>query len=236
MRRMLMTTVLTSLMISSQVLAQKYFCESLCHTPEFTCIKIKPHDSWETLFPDPRQQDFLRRLNRMNTRLKPGMTIAIPKNLDNLTIYDISPFPRYIESTGEKTVYVNQSQLAWGAYDNTGKLVWWGPISAGSGNCRNKEENCTTPQGEFRAIRKQDIDCVSTVFPVNADGTVGGAIMPYCIHFFRGYALHGSDSVPGYNASHGCVRMFIEDAKWLNEEFIDVPGTGLTGTRVIIVK
>ncbi len=58
--------------------------------------------------------------------------------------------------------------------------------------------------------------------------------MPYCMHFFMGYALHGSDQVPGYAASHGCVRMFIEDARWLNEEFIDVAGPQQLGTRIII--
>jgi N-acetylmuramoyl-L-alanine amidase len=28
-------------------------------------------------------------------------------------------------------------------------------------------------------------------------------------YFYRGYALHGSTSVPTYAASHGCVRMTI---------------------------
>jgi hypothetical protein len=28
--------------------------------------------------------------------------------------------------------------------------------------------------------------------------------------------------------------MFIEDARWLNEEFVDVPGGGMRGTRVIL--
>ena len=59
--------------------------------------------------------------------------------------------------------------------------------------------------------------------------------MPYCMHFFRGYALHGSSTVPGYRASHGCIRMFIEDARWLNEEFIDIPYSDeYKGTKVII--
>lgn len=75
---------------------------------------------------------------------------------------------------------------------------------------------------------------MSTVFPRRADGNDGGALMPYCMHFFRGYALHGSYDVPGFRASHGCVRMFIEDARWLNEEFIDLPGDGMKGTRVVI--
>lgn len=51
--------------------------------------------------------------------------------------------------------------------------------------------------------------------------------MPYCMFFKGGYAIHASD-VPGYNASHGCVRVFYEDAEWLNREFADI------GTSVIV--
>jgi lipoprotein-anchoring transpeptidase ErfK/SrfK len=46
--------------------------------------------------------------------------------------------------------------------------------------------------------------------------------------------MHGSYTVPGYRASHGCVRMFNEDAQWLNKEFITLPGGGKRGTRVIV--
>ena len=162
------------------------------------------------------------------------MTIAVPKNLDRLTIYDVSPFPRYIESDGEKTIYVSQEKLAWGAYDDKGELLWWGPLSSGSGHCRGLDGTCITPSGSFRVIRKQDIDCISTAFPLRSNGESGGAEMPYCMHFFRGYALHGSDTVPGYRASHGCVRIFVEDARWLNEEFVDLPGSGMKGTRVVV--
>ncbi|EEZ94128.1 enhanced entry protein EnhA [Legionella longbeachae D-4968] len=176
----------------------------------------------------------VKRINRMNIALRPGLTIAVPKNIDRLTIYDVSPFPRYIESNGEKTIYVSQKKLAWAAYDQDGELLWWGPISSGIGKCPGVLGGCTTPTGSFRIIRKQDIDCVSTVFPRRADGNDGGALMPYCMHFYRGFALHGSYELPGYRASHGCVRMFIEDARWLNEEFIDLPGGGMKGTRVVI--
>ncbi len=60
--------------------------------------------------------------------------------------------------------------------------------------------------------------------------------MPYCMYFHKGFALHGSDDIPGYRASHGCVRMFIEDAKWLNQEFVEVGNdkTQLIGTKVVI--
>lgn len=46
-------------------------------------------------------------------------------------------------------------------------------------------------------------------------------------YFYRGWAIHGSNSVPGYPASHGCVRVTRSDAKWLLKQ-INV------GTRLYI--
>lgn len=225
---------LTIFVFSSTVWSATLFSEKLCQQPDYTCLKIKAGETWNSLFPNEEQLDIVKRVNRMNIRLRPGITIAVPKNLERLTIYDVSPFPRYIESTKEKSVYVSQKQLAWGAYDEEGELVWWGPISSGDTKCRGVHGGCTTPSGAFRIIRKQDIDCVSTAFPRRADGNNGGAEMPFCMHFFRGYALHGSEQVPGYRASHGCVRLFTEDARWLNEEFVDLPSGDMKGTRIII--
>lgn len=208
--------------------------ETLCNDPDYYCITIKNGQTWSNLFSDSETRDIVRRVNRMNVKFRAGMIIAVPKNLDRITIYDVSPFPRYIESDGEKTIYISQEKLAWGAYDEDGELLWWGPISSGSDSCKGVIGGCTTPTGSYRIIRKQDIDCISTAFPRRADGNNGGAEMPFCMHFFRGYALHGSEDVPGYRASHGCIRMFTEDARWLNEEFVDLPGGGQKGTRVII--
>lgn len=229
--RILLPMVLTIFCSSS--FAIPTYGQKLCNAADFFCIKVKSGETWDSLFPIEEEQDIVRRINRMNTRLRTGMIIAVPKNIDRLTIYDVSPFPRYIKAPGEKTIYVSQKHLAFGAYDDQGELLWWGPISSGVDHC-NVRDGCNTPTGHFRVIRKQDIDCVSTVFPRRANGESGGALMPYCMHFFRGYALHGSYDVPGYRASHGCVRMFIEDARWLNEEFIDLPGEGMIGTRVVI--
>ena len=222
------------LFVQEPTCALTRFGETLCQLPEYTCIKIKPGETWETLFENEENRDIVRRVNRMNIDLRAGMTIAVPKNLSRLTIYDVAPFPRYIESAGEKVIFVSQQKLAWAAYDENGQLLWWGPLSSGSGRCKGLDGPCITPSGSFRIIRKQDIDCVSTAFPRHYDGINGGAEMPYCMHFLRGVALHGSDSVPGYRASHGCVRLFIEDARWLNEEFIQLPGVGVKGTRVIV--
>lgn len=214
--------------------SQARYGESLCKDPDYTCIKIKKGENWGNLFPNPEAEDMVRRINRMNITLRVGMTIAIPKNLDYLTIYDVSPFPRYIEAEGEKTIFVSQKKLAWGAYNEEGELLWWGPISSGKDGCIKQKGGCSTPAGSYRIIRKQDSSCISSAYPRRANGQNGGAEMPFCMHFFRGYALHGSATVPGFRASHGCVRLFTEDARWLNEEFIDLPGNGSKGTRVII--
>lgn len=211
------------------------FSETLCNSPDYKCHQVVNGESWESLFPDIVEADMVRRVNRMNVRLKPGMLIAVPNNLDKITIYDVSPFPRYIHPAGEKVIYIDQQKLAWGAYDPEGQLVWWGPISSGSGHCGKLDGFCLTPTGSFRVVRKQDYDCISTVFPRNPDGTMGGAEMPYCVHFWRGYALHGSEEVPGYRASHGCIRLFVEDAQWLNQEFVELPGAGgFKGTKVVV--
>jgi len=53
--------------------------------------------------------------------------------------------------------------------------------------------------------------------------------MPYCMRFYKGYALHGSYQVEDYDASHGCVRMIPSSAKWLSDNFVDI------GTTVIIL-
>ena len=60
--------------------------------------------------------------------------------------------------------------------------------------------------------------------------------MPYCMFFHKGFALHGSDDIPGYRASHGCVRMFTRDAKWLNEEFVEISSerNNFLGTKVVV--
>jgi len=44
-------------------------------------------------------------------------------------------------------------------------------------------------------------------------------------YFYRGWAIHGSNSVPGYPASHGCIRVTRTDAKYLLKQ-INV-GTGV---------
>jgi L,D-transpeptidase ErfK/SrfK len=203
----------------------RYYNARLCNmTNEYTCHHVKRHETWERLFPNPTQQDIVMRVNRMGIQLEPGMRIAIPKNLDNASAMQFAPFAQQISPPGERIVIVSTSEQAWGAYDQNGVLLRWGPTSTARGYCPDIGHGCHTALGKFAVYEKQGKGCFSTKYPVGR----GGAPMPYCMFFHGGFALHGSYEVPGYNASHGCVRMMVDDAKWLNEEFVEI------GTPVIV--
>ncbi len=216
---------LIGILLPGGVLAKSYG-QSICENADYTCHKVIKGESWQTLFSDNEQRTLVKKINRMNTALQNGMIIAIPKNL-NESLLNFAPFPHKIESKGNKLIKVDLSDLAWGAYDNEGNLVNWGPVSGGKSYCPDIGRGCQTIKGSFTVFDKKGEDCKSSRFPVGR----GGAPMPYCMHFHGGYALHGSPTVPGYNASHGCVRMFTDDARWLNHEFVDVGLTKLTVTQ-----
>jgi L,D-transpeptidase ErfK/SrfK len=189
---------------------------TLCKTdPQYTCYKVKKGESWDKLYPDADKKDMMTKLNRTNLSIHKGMIIAVPVKQD-VTVMEIAPMQKQIEAPGEKVIYVSLKQLAWGAYDEQGNLVNWGPVSGGKGYCPDIGRGCHTATGRFAIYNKEGAGCKSTKFPVGR----GGAPMPYCMFFHGGFALHGSYEVPGYNASHGCVRMFVSDAKWLNQEFV----------------
>lgn len=210
-----------------------YYGPGLCVYPEFKCVRVGAGQSWASLFPDAEQRDLVQRLNRTYNYIGAGKEIAVPKDLSQATMFSLSPFPLHIESDNEKQIIIDQEKLAWGAYDENGQLVKWGPVASGSDRCSdNSSPTCRTMTGIFRIFSKEDVRCKSDVFPIGK----GGAKMPYCMYFHKGLAMHGSDDIPGYRASHGCVRMFVQDAKWLNQDFVEVfsEKNNLLGTKVVI--
>jgi len=208
-----------------------YYGKGLCNKPQFECIKLQRGDSWKRLFPDEKQRDLVQRINRSYNSIWAGKVIVIPKNLKTATLLDLSPFPKKIDS-GEKQIIIDQDKLAWGAYDDKGTLLNWGPVSSGRDKCSDSNKACRTMSGIFRMFSKENSHCSSDVFPIGR----GGAPMPYCMYFHKGFAMHGANDVPGYRASHGCVRMFTRDAKWLNEEFVEISTeeNDQKGTKVIV--
>lgn len=212
--------------------AANFYGTALCGYPQYDCIKVTADQSWEKLFPDPAQRDLVQRVNRSYNHLWAGREIAIPRNLQHVTIFDVSPFPTKIDGENEKQIIVDQEKLAWGAYDPQGNLVMWGPISSGRDKCSDSNKSCRTLTGIFRMFSKENERCTSDVFPIGK----GGAKMPFCMYFHKGFALHGSDDIPGQRASHGCVRMFTQDAKWLNQNFVELSSerNNFMGTKVIV--
>jgi L,D-transpeptidase ErfK/SrfK len=223
-----MLVILLGLLLGcySKIVNAEPYRHTLCNQEGISCMQVQDEDTWYSLWPDDRERDVVMRLNRMNVRLRPGMVIAVPDNLNNVDLMDISPFSYQIDPPGRRLVIVDPKRLAWGAYDAGGRLLNWGPASGGQGYCADVGHRCHTPAGSYSVYSKRGYECRSTKFPVGR----GGAPMPYCMFFNGGYALHGSSYVPGYNASHGCIRMFTDDARWLNEDFVGSPKS----TRVVV--
>lgn len=196
------------------------YSEKLCKDEEhFECYKVKHKDSWDSLFPDETQQALVKSINRLGEKLHSGMKLAIPHDLSSATLLEYSPLNREIDPPGERVVVVSIKDMAWGAYEPDGILIRWGPISSARGYCPDIHRGCNTPRGKFEFYQEGGPDCKSTKFPVGR----GGAPMPYCMFFKGGFAMHGSYELPGYNASHGCIRMLVPDAEWLSKDFVD-PG------------
>jgi lipoprotein-anchoring transpeptidase ErfK/SrfK len=136
----------------------------------------------------------------------------------------VNKFPQTRIATGERVFIFDPKLTQWGAYDAEGNLVKSGRASGGRSYCPDIKSKCRTPAGEYAVYRRGSASCKSKKFPVGR----GGAPMPYCTFFNGGYAIHGSYSVPDYNASHGCIRVEPHMAKWLSENFL------FYGTRVIV--
>lgn len=143
-----------------------------------------------------------------------------------------APLPEYISSQQEKVIVVDPNNHVWGAYNARGKLIRWGIATTGSRWCADTKRPCQTKTGTFRIYSLGDPNCVSTKYPLPG----GGAPMPYCMYFNGDQALHGSNDVEYKNASHGCVRIHVSDAKWLRYHFVEGPreSNHFRGTKVII--
>lgn len=82
------------------------------------------------------------------------------------------------------------------------------PVSSGSGSTYQTSSGGTarslTPVGTYAVQRK-----ISGV----REAPLGTLYDP--MYFYQGWAIHGSNSVPAYPASHGCIRVTRSDALWL---------------------
>lgn len=235
-----MRIVILVLLFSSTALARPFdFAVRLCkEQPDvYECIKIKvprgnkkQYYTWEELYPNGNTRHLLQNINRRNTLIWTGHFIARPKkslSLDNLSF---SPLPDTNEYINEKSVVVDLSVLAWGAYEK-GRLIRWGVANGGSKICSDtKLYRCKTPPGEWNILYLKGPVTRSKLYPIECKNHLECGFPMLYMSQFRpsGEGLHGAKWVPGRNASHGCVRVLPKDAWWLNKKFLSV------GTKVIV--
>lgn len=146
------------------------------------------------------EQTTILALSRLDARHIAKDTLVIPDTFaPDLRSY--APFPFYVPSLKEvhKMVFFSYPAQAFAAYEN-GRLVHWGPSSMG-------KKSTPTPTGLFFANWKSR-ESISTVsdewilkwnFNIWNKGGVG----------WHQYAM------PGYPASHSCLRLLEDDAKYL---------------------
>jgi hypothetical protein len=173
------------------------------------------------------QLSVLEKLNRADVvRLSRQRQLVVPAVwYDDETLY--SPFPlRYPAVIRHpKFLVVDQPAQAFAAYE-AGRLVRWGPVSSG-------RQAHPTPDGLFH-LNWRSQGRHSTVNP--------RWFMRWYVNFHntRGLALHEYD-LPGYPASHACIRLLERDAAWMYHwgEVWTLDARGITvlepGTPLLIV-
>lgn len=140
-------------------------------------------------------------LNRKESRyLRVGDTVIVPDTIINdKRAYSV--FPQYFPEAAylNKVVIVSNYYQCWAAFEN-GEQVYFAAANTG------KERTPTYP-GRYGLVFRQKTRLSST------DSTWRMNYY-YNFHPYAGMAFHEYE-MPGYPASHACVRQFRSDAKWL---------------------
>lgn len=150
---------------------------------------------------DSTQQHILCTINRQNeTRILRKSAYWVPTIFSDEAL-QYAPFPKSIDDLSgiKKVILISIRLQAFGLYEN-GNLTYWGAVSTG-------KKSTPTPNGlHFMTFKKK-----VKVSTINEDW-----IMPWYfnIDIYRGIALHEYD-LPGYPASHGCIRMQERDAMYV---------------------
>lgn len=140
-------------------------------------------------------------LNRLDYKNKwRADTLVVPSFFDaDFRVY--SPFPREVKRAEAlpKLVLFSYSMHAFGVYEQ-GKLVRWGPTSMG-----RKESPTKTGLGFANWKKKLAISTSNSDWKLRWNVNVFN---------YAGIGWHQYD-LPGYHASHSCMRLLEEDARWM---------------------
>ena len=172
------------------------------------------------------EQSVILAINRLDLKNKwRADTLMIPDKIDeSLMVY--SPFPKTLEQLKDvtKIILFSYPIQAYALYEK-GNLVKWGPTSMG-------HKTAQTKRGLMFANWKKEL-AISTV---NSSWK-----LPYNfnVHNTLGIGWHQYD-LPGFPASHSCLRLSMDDAKflynWADQWVLNKGGATVkaNGTPVIV--
>lgn len=144
-------------------------------------------------------------------------TLVVPEPLlDDFNAY--SPFPGNVTSASQirKLALFSYAIHAYALYEN-GKLVKWGPTSMG------KKSSPTRLGLGFTNWKKK--------VAISSSNSEWKLRWNFNVFNFQGIGWHQYD-LPGFHASHSCMRLLEEDAQWMyswGEQWI----LGDNGTKVL---
>lgn len=148
-------------------------------------------------------QDRVALLNRMHYLLVVNGSGNISTDKDKIFVpldYSIEPkiLPEFLSGAAnhEKYILIDRRQQYLGLYE-WGNLKYCYPISSGTSN--------STPLIKFVVINMDEVHN-SKIFDQ--------APMDHALHIYNDYFIH-EGIVPGYPASHGCIRIFPLHARFL---------------------
>lgn len=164
-------------------------------------IKKKEWQALKDSFAGAAYLDILNAINRVDSlHLKRLDSILVP---DNYT-YDLKaylPFPARVEGLKEvnKILFFSNPAQVFAAYEN-GKLVLTGPTSTG------RKDKQTPPRLYFTNWKaRRSISTANDEWILNWN---------FNVHNFWGVGFH-EYALPGYPASHSCMRLQQADARFL---------------------
>lgn len=168
----------------------------------YTAWPIKTSDSLKKALKDftPEELRIIEVLNRADAKhLSRIDTILIPNEFKEVLDYSIFPQQVTLIQEVPKFVIFSYPAQAYAVYES-GKLIKWGPTNMG-------KKATPTPKGIFFANWKgKEIKS-----SVNSSWILK---WNFNVHNALGVGWHQYE-LPGYPASHSCMRLLADDAKWL---------------------
>lgn len=190
----------------------------------YSFMKRKEWQAMKDSFEGSNHFDILNAINRVDTRHLKGLdSILVPSDY-SYELKDYLPFPSYVEQLKDvnKILLFSYPAQVFAAYEN-GKMILTGPTSMGRKTKQTPQRLYFTNWKARETISTVD-DAWILKWNFNVHNTWGVG--------FHEYAL------PGYPASHSCMRLLEKDAKflysWADQWILKNDQLIASGTPVIV--